>query len=200
MQKAPLFLAAFCLSCGVPAFAGLTQPTEPAVRSTAPPPDLDSPHWRTFTSEEGHFSVLLPSAPLLKTFPRTASRGVIHECIRLDGAKVYLIFYRDLPPSQIKLLGAEKVLAINDNAAHKVTGSSLISERPLTLNGCPGHEVITNLSIYTMRLRHTYIVGNRFFTLEVIQPISQRQNKFNDAGRFFNSFTLPPAKPSHLKR
>ena len=192
MQKTFSFLAAFCVSCMVFPFAGLTQPAEPAVHSALPPPVLGQPHWRTFTSEEGRFSALLPSTPISRNRLLPASQITLHEFLCRDGAALYAVIYADLPADETQHLSAEEILTIGDNAMLKLTSSTLISKSRLALGGYPGHAMITNRHNGQERLRHTYLAGARLFTLDVVQPLGQAQSA--DADKFFKSFALLPAK------
>ncbi len=194
----PCLLLASALSfwCTTPASAVPIQATEPAVHMGAPPPDTDTPHWRTFTSAEGRFSVLLPSAPQAKTVVLSTVNETLHLFICRAYSGTYLIQYIDRSAKDVQLLGAEKVLSLTDDAFIKRNQSSAIIKRRFMLDGYPGHEIITARSNGTKETQCAYLVGSRRYTLLTLQRRDQAETNPAATAKFFNSFALLAKTPT----
>lgn len=123
-----------------------------------------------------------------------ASGEIMHEYAAHEGKRVYIIFYRDLPLKWVQELGADKLLSINDSAGLKAEGNPLISKRSTTLGGYLAHETITTRLNSRMGIRRICVVGNRLYTLDVLQPREQITAKPNGANKFYDSFVVLPVK------
>lgn len=176
-----------------PVIAVPTHLAEPAVHSTAPLPDLDKPNWRTFTSPEGRFSLLVPCTPIVRARRLHADGVVLQQFVCRTGGETYILQYADRPASQTELLSAEEILTIRDTALLKTGPGILKSKRRLTLSGYPGHEIVI-LRPGGKETQRTYLVGARAYTLALVQPQTQTAAEAADADKFLNSFALLSAK------
>jgi hypothetical protein len=194
-----LLASALNLWCADTASAVPVQGTEPAIHVGAPPA-ADVPHWRTFTSAEGRFSVLLPSAPEAKA----VVLPTVHETLQLFICRAYsgtyLVQYVDRPAKEVQILGAEKILTLADDAFIKRNRSSAIIKRRFMLDGYPGHEIIATRSNGSQETDCAYLVGIRRYTLITLQRRDQVKADPKVSAKFLNSFTLLPAKLPEMKR
>jgi len=186
-----LFLLTLGPVCVSPAFSKPTRPAEPALHSTAPPSDLIQEKWQTFTSAAGRFSVLLPAVPSSKTINLPSVKRSLQQFICGTDKEFYLVQYVDGSVKSIQVLGAEKMLLLADDAFLKANHAAFASKQNITLNGYPGHEIAINCYDGRKEIQRTFFIGTRCYTLITIQPHDQVGGQPPDAGKFFNSFTLP---------
>src|ERR1044071_3623028 len=112
-------------------------PRPSATPSNTPPPvtAMDASGWIKFTSDEGHFSVLVPDSPNEKTETTDSTHGpyTTHLFIVKDTASVYLIGWVDYDPSFNFNRQAE--LEANRDNFVKGIQAKLISTRPTVIDG-----------------------------------------------------------------
>lgn len=150
-----------------------------------------SDHWSTYTSSEGHYSVLLPRQPELRTQQETAG----------DGSRVdqYLAFATDSSDAAYMVgyfeLGHRSYSFDHgrDGAMRRVKGK-MIAERDVTLGEHPGREVKffgegSNGSQFFFVVRF-YQVDNRIFIVQYIAPRSAGSEVPDKAVKYFNSFNV----------
>ncbi len=195
-----LFASALTSWATISTQAAPVQGTEPAIHAGAPPPAVETPHWRTFTSAEGRFSVLLPAAPEDKTVVLSSVKETLHLFICRTYYGTYLVQYVDRPVKDVQILGAEKVLSLADDAFIRRNQTSAVVKRRFMLDGYPGHEIVATQSNGSKETQCAYLVGSRRYTLITLQRRDQVEVDSSAAAKFFDSFTLLPAKPSDLKR
>ena len=102
----------------------------------------------------------------------------------------YIIQYVDEPAKVIQLFSAEKLLSLADDAFLKANRSSLISKRPLTLRGYIGHEVVIKRYDGRKEFEHSYLIGDRRYSLLTVQSHMQTVADPTASDKFLNSFTL----------
>lgn len=185
-----LSLPTLGLLCVSPVTAVPTHLAEPAVHSAGPLPNLDKPNWRTFTSPEGRFSLLVPSTPITRARRLHTGGVLLRQFVCRAGAEIFILQYVDRPASQTELLSAEEILTIRDTALLKVSPGVLKSKRRLTLSGYPGHEIVILRANGKKETQRTYLVGARAYTLALVQPQPLTVTEAADADKFFNSFAL----------
>lgn len=170
------------------------QGTKPAIHVGAPPPAAKVLHWRTFTSSAGRFSVLLPAAPEVKTVVLSPVKETLQQFICRTYTGFYLIQYVDRPAKEVEVLGAEKILALTDDAFAKSNHGSSISRRHFLLNGHPGHQITATRTSGSRETQCVYLVGTRHYTLVTLQRRDQVEADPTASAKFLDSFTLLAAK------
>ena len=137
----------------------------------------------------------MPSAPELKTVVLSDVNETLRILVcRLNGETCF-VQYVNKSPEGIRVLGAEKVLSLGDDAFLKASHSTLVSRRRLTLNGYPGHEIVMTRRRGSREACRIYLVGSRCYTLICVEPPRQPTVGLTDADKFFNSFALLPPLP-----
>lgn len=163
----------------------------PATPSNTPPPNkvADSSGWVKFTSDEGHFSVLMPEIPEDKTETTDSSHGpyTTHLFIVRDDTSVYLIGWVDYDPSFNFNRQAE--LEANRDNFVKGISATLVSTRPTTIDGYSALEFTAETADRTFKSR-VYMVGRRPYQIVIGSP--KGYNDSVTANRFFNSFKVRP--------
>jgi hypothetical protein len=159
--------------------------------STTPPPanTADASGWVKFTSEAGHFSVLMPEAPTDKAETVDSSHGpyTTHLFIVKDEQSVYLIGYVDYDPNFNFNRQAE--LEANRDNFVKGINATLVSTRTTTIDGYNALEFTAETVDRVFKSR-VYMVGRRPYQIVIGSP-----KGFDDTAsvnRFFNSFKVRP--------
>lgn len=149
-------------------------------------PDLD---WREVRSEDGGFSVLLPSKPRLETQPLPAAKfpTQLHQWSSKARKTAFAIGYADLPQS-----GSDAVEGMRDVLIRNISGK-VISNMPIDVNGMPGRDVVAEGrigdSVVELRLRSVTGKG-RIYQLAVLGPREDFQP--SEIETFFLSFKANP--------
>lgn len=197
-----LLLLVFGLCSAIPASAAPVQAAEPAVHAGSPPPAVDvpnfmeAPSWRVFTSAEGEFSILLPSSPTIETQVLSAPKETLQffHCHVKHESYLVLVRYADKDPKGLQSLEPEKILSIFDNAIIKANRGSILSRRHFMLGKYHGREIVTKRLSGNIETQRVYLVANRLYILTAIDSPAQTETLPADSDKFFNSFTLLPAK------
>ena len=157
--------------------------------STAPRnnPPADTGGWVRFTSDTGHFSILMPEAPKEQTETTQSEHGpyTTHLFVVRDTTNVYLIGYVDYDPS-FNFNRQSELDANRDNFVKGIK-ATLTASRTLTLDGYPALEFSAETADRLFRSR-VYIVGRRPYQIVIGVP---KDNEDPAAvNRFFNSFKV----------
>ena len=155
--------------------------------TTTPPARTDNGGWANFTSEEGHFSVLMPEIPTDKTETVDSAHGpyTTHLFIVRDTTSVYLIGWVDYDPSFNFNRQAE--LEANRDNFVKGINAHLVSTRPTIIDGYSAIEFTAETDDRTFKSR-VYMVGRRPYQIVIGSPKGQDDSV--SANRFFNSFKV----------
>jgi len=161
-----------------------TPSTTPPVANT-----VDPSGWMKFTSEAGHFSVLMPETPVDKADTVDSSHGpyTTHLFIVKDEQSVYLIGYVDYDPNFNFNRQAE--LEANRDNFVKGINATLVSTRTTTIDGYNALEFTAETPDRVFKSR-VYMVGRRPYQIVIGSP-----KGFDDTAsvnRFFNSFKVRP--------
>ena len=152
--------------------------------------------WVTFTSDTGHFSVLLPEIPTDKVSTTQSDHGpyTTHLYVVRSAKSIFLVGWVDYDPSFN--FDLQKELDANrDNFVNGIKAGgaaiTLLSTSKITLNGNPGIEFIaeTPETVYKSRV---YIVERRPY--QIIVGTSKFQDDAADVDRFLNSFAVKSGK------
>ena len=151
----------------------------------------DKPAWKTFTSKEGRFSVLLPGEPKeTKQNIGSADKMVIQTQYLIEQGNLgYLVSFQDTPGLEKPEMHA-KVLDNGRDGAVKNLNGKLLSETKLTLDKkYIGLECLIDVpkfkGLYRLRM---FIVGDRLYQLVVLGPKEVVTSKESD--QYLDSFQL----------
>ena len=145
-------------------------------------PDLD---WREVRSDEGGFSVLLPSKPRLET--QSLPSPTIPVNLRQWSSKArntaFAVGYADLAPD-----GADTGAGIRDVLLRNISGK-VIPEVPVSTGSMPGKEILADGRVgnAAVRLRlQSFSAKGRLYQLAVLGPPGDFQP--SEIETFFLSF------------
>ena len=166
-------------------------PRPSATPSNTPPPvtAMDASGWIKFTSDEGHFSALMPEMPQDKTETVDSAHGpyTTHLFIVRDATSVYLIGWVDYDPS-FNFNRQAEVEANRDNFVKGIS-AKLISTRPTVINGYSGLEFTAETADRVFKSR-VLLVGRRPYQIVIGSPKGMDDTAL--VNRFFNSFKVTP--------
>jgi hypothetical protein len=182
----PLLLMTLGLSLAVPAQEHTRRP--PTTPTTpAPSTRVDPGGWASFTSDEGHFSVLMPEIPTDKAETVDSAHGpyTTHLFVVRDTTSVYLIGWVDYDPSFNFNRQAE--LEANRDNFVKGIQAKLVSTRPTIIDGYSALEFTAETEDRVFKSR-VYMVGRRPYQIVIGSPKGQDDSA--NVNRFFNSFKV----------
>ena len=147
----------------------------------------DTGGWVRFTSDPGHFSVLMPEVPKEQTETTQSEHGpyTTHLFVVRDTANVYLIGWVDYDPS-FNFNRQNELDANRDNFV-KGINATLTASRTLTLDGYQALEFTAEKPGRLFRSR-VYIVGRRPYQIVIGVPKDNEDPAL--VNRFFNSFKV----------
>ena len=166
-----------------------TTTTPPATPPATPRNNTatDAGGWVKFTSDAGHFSVLMPVVPQEQTETTPSEHGpyTTHLFIVKDTQNVYLIGWVDYDPS----FNFNKQSELDANRDNFVRGvkATLTSSRTLMLDGYQAIEFAAETTDRIFRSR-VYMVGRRPYQIVVGVPKENEDPVL--VNRFFNSFKV----------
>jgi hypothetical protein len=149
--------------------------------------------WKTFTSKEGGFSILMPGQPAQKKQTLNTPAGDIDTYFYVttqDSGKVnYTVSYVDLPkgvqnmPPPVMLEAMASGL-MGDSRVKVVSGESI------KLGDYPGRAFKIEAPDKALIMHRAYIVKQRMYQVVAQVPQAQEKALVGDVERFFNSFKL----------
>ena len=160
-----------------------------ATPSSTPPPvtAMDANGWVKFTSDDGHFSVLMPELPQDKSETVDSQHGpyTTHLFVVRDTTSVYLIGWVDYDPS-FNFNRQAEIEANRDNFV-KGINATLLSTRPTVIDGYSGLEFTAETADRTFKSR-VLLVGRRPYQIVIGSPKGMDNTAL--VNRFFNSFKV----------
>jgi len=158
-----------------------------APTSTPAPSNPGDSGWVRFTSETGHFSVLMPETPTDKTETVDSAHGpyTTHLFIVRDTTSVYLIGWVDYDPSFNFNRQAE--LEANRDNFVKGINAKLVATHPTTIDGYSAIEFSAETEDRVFKSR-VYMVGRRPYQIVIGSPKDLDDSA--NVNRFFNSFKV----------
>ena len=160
----------------------------PSTPSNTPAPNVaDNGGWVRFTSDDGHFSVLMPETPTDKTETTDSTHGpyTTHLFIVRDTTSVYLIGWVDYDPSFNFNRQAE--LEANRDNFVKGINATLVSTHPTVIDGYSALEFTAETADRIFKSR-VYMVGRRPYQIVIGSP--KNMDDSANVNRFFNSFKV----------
>jgi hypothetical protein len=188
MKKFLLLLTmTLALSLSIGAQEHTRRPPTTPPGSTTPPARVDNGGWVSFTSDDGHFSVLMPETPTDKTETVDSAHGpyTTHLFIVRDTTSVYLIGWVDYDASFNFNRQAE--LEANRDNFVKGINARLLSTRPTIIDGYSAIEFTAETDDRVFKSR-VYMVGRRPYQIVIGSPKGQDDSV--SVNRFFNSFKV----------
>jgi len=155
-----------------------------------PAPNVaDNSGWVRFTSDDGHFSVLMPEIPTDKTETENSAHGpyTTHLYIVKDSASVYLIGWVEYAPS----FDFDRQAELEANRDNFVNGikARLLSSRPTVIGGYSALEFTAETEDRIFKSR-VYLVGRRPY--QIVIGSKKSVDDSAQMNRFFNSFKVSP--------
>ena len=162
---------------------GTSTPSQPATSA------VDTGGWVKFTSEPGHFSVLLPEIPTDKSETVNSEHGpyTTHLFIVRDTTSVYLIGWVDYAP-EFNFNRQAELEANRDNFV-KGVNAKLLTTRNTMIDGYSALEFSAETTDRVFKSR-VYMVGRRPY--QVVIGLPKGQDDAVNVNRFFNSFKVSP--------
>jgi hypothetical protein len=159
-----------------------TPPATPRNNTTT-----DNAGWVKFTSDAGHFSVLMPVAPeeTSETTPSEHGPYTTHLFIAKDPQNVYLIGWVDYDPS-FNFNRQSELDANRDNFVKGVK-ATLTATRSLMVDGYQAIEFSAETDSRVFRSR-VYMVGRRPY--QIVVGVPKDSEDVASVNRFFNSFKV----------
>ena len=150
---------------------------------------MDASGWVKFTSDDGHFSVMMPEMPQDKSETVDSSHGpyTTHLFIVRDTTSVYLIGWVDYDPS-FNFNRQAEIEANRDNFV-KGINATLLSTHPTVIDGYSGLEFTAETADRVFKSR-VFLVGRRPYQIVIGSPKSMDNTAL--VNRFFNSFKVRP--------
>ena len=188
-MKSFLVIALVILGLSISLKAQEHSPRPASTPSNTPPASsaVNNGGWVSFSSEEGHFSVLMPEVPTDKTQTVGSQHGpyTTHLFIVRDTTSVYLIGWVDYDPSFNFNRQAE--LEANRDNFVKGINAKLLTTRPTMIDG---YSAIEFTAETTERIFKSivYLVGRRPYQIVIGSPKGQDDTAL--VNRFFNSFKI----------
>jgi hypothetical protein len=197
MSRSLLALLILVVSCGVavtqehsrPVVTPTPRPT-PVFRPTPiPTPAPDPEGWVTFTSDAGHFSILMPEIPEDKVSTEQSEHGpyTTHLFLGRGSQSIFLIGWVDYDP-KFNFNPALELEANRDNFVKGVQGT-LLTNQNKRIDGYQALEFTAQTADRVFRAR-VYMVGRRPFLFVAGSPkgIDDQSN----VSRFLDSIKLRP--------
>jgi hypothetical protein len=184
----PTLIMMLALSFSLSAQEHSPRPPKSTPSSTPPATSvMDSSGWVKFTSDDGHFSVMMPETPTDKTETTDSTHGpyTTHLFIVKDTTSVYLIGWVDYDPSFNFNRQAE--LEANRDNFVKGINARLLSTRPTVIDGYSAIEFTAETDDRVFKSR-VYMVGRRPYQIVIGSP--KNQDDTANVNRFFNSFKV----------
>src|SRR5437868_2201013 len=95
--------------------------------------------WRTFSSQEGGFTVRMPGTPMEEKSSREPSNDVSHSHTFISSYNdaAYFVTYTDFQSDNLKNLDANAILKAGRDGGIRNVKGHLLNDREITLDGNP---------------------------------------------------------------
>jgi hypothetical protein len=146
--------------------------------------------WKTFTSDEGSFSVSFPGSPQQDVQNVNTAVGAIamYTFMVEKSDSAYMVAYSDYPPSLVNETPPDVILSgARDGAVANVQGR-LLNEVFISLQGHMGREITVETAGAEAFARvRIYLVGNRMYQIMALTS-TEDASKDEDITNYLNSF------------
>ena len=164
--------------------AGCQQAIElPALPALAATPTLAATfaagtEWKTFTSQIGGFSLMMPGQPVLTQQPMDTPSGQLTSQFfqsQTDDGRIFsMAGYTDYPSDLVKQANADRVLSSSRDGLVQMVNGKLLSEKKIILEHYPGRDLVVEVAAgqqipgaVIARVR-TFFVQNRQYIVVVL--------------------------------
>lgn len=160
----------------------------PSTAETEAPAAPAQPEWREFRSAKGGFVVQLLGEPKVDANPpdptgRAETRYVIDL-----GDTAYIVAFDDYAPGHLTNANPQTILETAQNALLKALNGTLRQQKPITLSGYPGREILFDTPDHNTGKVHVYVIKNRLYQVWYLGPTGKETRP--DVDHFLNSFQL----------
>ena len=144
--------------------------------------------WTTVSSPEGGFEVEMPAVPELARHTVDTVVGPLEFTVHSArlGSASYQIIWVEYPEGAIE--DAEAVLDAARDGAVARSGSRLVREDRIALDGHPGREIELDVQGRIIGLDRLFLVGNRLYQILLAGDAGDLRSE--EATRFLESFRL----------
>jgi hypothetical protein len=153
--------------------------------------------WKTFTSPEGRFSVLMPDKPTPSKVGVFTPRGAKESntfTYSDENLNDYLFAYSRFRDNDERVMDSDELLNKVQKGILATEEGKLRSSIALMLDDIPGREVTVEHSDGSFKTHRFYIAGNYFYQLSVEIKNKDAQYRAEKTERFLNSFRLSDAE------
>ncbi len=146
--------------------------------------------WETFASDTAGFSVKMPEIPArsAERVPTAVGELAMYFYIAEDDTVMYVVAFSDYPTALVETTSAKELLDTAQAGALTNVGGTLLSAKPITLDGYPGREVAIAAPGNLQGYFQLYLVENRLYQLMVIADVTLDID--SGAEKFFTSFEV----------
>lgn len=140
--------------------------------------------WITFSSDEGNFSVLMPTQPKIESATNDTPNGryTVYSAISIGNNSMYLAGWADY---SFKVDVEGEINANRDNLL-KILEATLITEKKITFDKYPGIEFTAKLNSGKLIKSRVYLINNRPYQLIAAGNGEDDEN----TDKFLSSFKL----------
>ncbi|MTJ50740.1 hypothetical protein [Dolichospermum sp. UHCC 0259] len=188
------FIAAAFLSSGYA--VAEVRSSKPKVAEKKPIiPTVIQPKWRTFTSPDGHFTVLMPGMPKRKTQIQKTHMGKIKLEIFLiqppQQEAAYIVTYNEFPDSYVKMTNPQTIMDQAQYVELTTTKSRLLNQRNIrSSNFHPGKEIEYVNAIGKITKTRMFVAHGRLYKVMAIVSKKQHDTLNKTITGYLNSFKL----------
>jgi len=188
-------LVSACGGGAEPTRAPTQAPTAtPAPTSTSAPTATPVAEWEEFTSEEGWFSITMPSEPTEQQ-QKLPDELVLHTFMAEGEQAAFAVMYSDFPEmiAMADQEAVEKILDDGRDSALTSMSGTLVGEESASLGDHPGRHIVYEISEDTIPgggegILRVYLIDGRVFQLMALGVKGQLPAE--DVERFVASFQL----------
>jgi hypothetical protein len=145
--------------------------------------------WREFSGPDKKFKVLMPGTPTRKeqAIPGLRQPMSIH-VVDLN-AKAFFVGYLDIPPEDFHRVPVEdRFNGAREGMLKSTPNSKVVSEKPITLDGNPGRELVVSVPGRMRLVVQIVLVDLRFYILTAVGPGYTPETA--DVTKFLSSFQI----------
>ncbi|MTJ55507.1 hypothetical protein FJR38_23960 [Anabaena sp. UHCC 0253] len=169
--------------------------SKPTISQKSIVPQVVQPKWRTFTSPDGHFTVLMPGMPTRKNQVQKTYMGEIKLEIFLiqppEQEAAYIVTYNEFPDSYVQMNSPQKLMEEAQYMELATTQSRLINQRNIrSSNFHPGREIEYVNAIGKVTKTRMFVAHNRLYKVMAITSEKQHETLNKTTTGYLNSFHL----------
>ncbi|OLP17320.1 hypothetical protein BST81_16055 [Leptolyngbya sp. 'hensonii'] len=155
--------------------------------------------WKSFLSQTGGFTILMPGDPLASKQTQNTQMGAIDTQMfvveRQQDSVAYMVAYSDLPPNLVQQVSkgeanVEQLFrGVRDGFVESIKGK-ILDERQITLAGYPGREIWLELPRDRKARNRIFLVNQRLYQVVVVVGKDKEKYLVKSVEGYLNSFKL----------